>query len=161
MAGCPFPSPGYCSAYVSPIINPIAHPSHLWQFMQTGDDSSQYIIRNHEAGPDSYLGVQLSTDNQSAIEISSPRIQPFLDNTTTWTLGTWDDGTYYMYSVANGSDWRLDLQENGSWLWFTSNLTETNTALHWSFQSILQINDTSYSTVGFTTSFTGINTNSL
>ena len=145
--GCPYPEPGYCSVFISP-FNATDPNAQLWQFVQTGDDSSQYIIRARDAGPDLFLGVQLVNSTTSALEISTPRIQPFLDNTTTWTLGTWGDGTYYVYSSANGSDWRVDLQENGSWLWFTSNLTTEDSGLHWSFKSISQINDAAYSTVG-------------
>lgn len=41
-----------------------------------------------------------------------------------WTGMPWGDDSNILYNAQNGSDWKLDIQENKSWLWLDGNITD-------------------------------------
>lgn len=124
-----------------------------WQIFESPIDSSAFVLREEVPGPNVFLGVKVNETcaalSNSSCYLLNPTMQLALDDTSTWYIEPSGDETFYMYNRANGSNYHMDTEPGGSWLWMNSDVTERKTQ-QWNFTAIEPINNSSFSTVSTT-----------
>lgn len=125
-------------------------PGQSWQFYPY--NSSVYLLRCRNGGPDAYLAVAVGKSDSSDSSSVTGNTVPILanynvtDDSMFWQVGPWGDGTYYFSNLANGSDWRLNVLSNAL-MAMDSNITSAQPGEHFTFTSLSTIGDSRYSTV--------------
>ncbi|KAF3767309.1 hypothetical protein M406DRAFT_328397 [Cryphonectria parasitica EP155] len=118
-----------------------------WQFYPY--NSSVYLLRCEEGGPNGYLGTSLGTGSDK--DRLTGNTVPWLahynvsDDSMFWTIEPWGDGTYYFSNLANGTGWRLDTLVTAL-MAMNSNITSAQRGEQYTFTSIGVIDDSRYST---------------
>ncbi|KAJ4424914.1 hypothetical protein N0V82_000418 [Gnomoniopsis sp. IMI 355080] len=92
-------------------------PGQRWQFYPY--NSSVYVLRCEDGGPNAYLNAAKGTGNSSdhAQNVTGDTV-PILANASVsddsmfWQVEPWTDGTYYLSNLANGTNWRLNTQDS-------------------------------------------------
>lgn len=121
-----------------------------WQIIESPIDSSAFVLREQYTGPGGFLNVENNQtcayqgDNCHLLICDMGQLP---DETSTWYILPWGDGTYYMFNKANGSNYHMDIQENGSYLWMNPNVTGKSGSRQWNFEALEPINNSSFSTV--------------
>lgn len=124
-------------------------PGQSWQFYPY--NSSVYLLRCKNGGPNAYLAVAAGTGNSDSSTVTGNTV-PILanynvtDDSMFWQVAPWGDGTYHFSNLANGSDWRLNVLGNAL-MAMDSNITSAQSGEHFTFTSMSTIGDSQYSTV--------------
>lgn len=121
-------------------------PGQKWQFYPF--NSSAYLLRCQDGGPDAYLAVAVGTPETktSGRTIAIMASYTILEDSMFWQIQPWGDGTYYFTNLANGTDWHLNVLDTGL-LAMDSNIMSTQVGEHYTFTSLSTIGDSRFSTV--------------
>jgi hypothetical protein len=118
--------------------------AQYWQFFPT--TSSTYRLRNKGSGV-----KQLGTCHVES-EVTAPKTQPCMvpavdEESQEWILDSWPDGTFMFINKGNGTGYHMDVHP-GNPVFMSANVDENpkKPAQHWSFMSIGDINDGTFST---------------
>lgn len=138
-------------------------PAQAWQFFPF--NASVYLLRCQVAGPTAYLGAKRGSGNNDdgdaggggggggddpGADVTGDTL-PYMvrydaaDASMFWEAGLWADGTIYLYNLANGSDWRLDVGDD-SLMVLSSNITAPQPGEQVTYSKVRAINDESWST---------------
>jgi hypothetical protein len=119
-----------------------------WQLLRLGNGN--FVIRNNASVSPT---IQLTTCYRAS-ENSTGKTQACMltgianDPSQQWTIDTsWDDGTYRIQNVGNGTGYNLDVHK-GTPLFLSDDISASsaNPAQHWLISSKKDINDATYST---------------
>jgi hypothetical protein len=106
--------------------------SKQWQFFPY--DSSYYIIRCRNAGPEGYLNVALQANMTGTIDsnlVPDLRSYTWSDESALWQIEPDGDGFFYLSNAANGTNWRMSVlgsqagSNSAGWMAMDSNITGT------------------------------------
>lgn len=133
-------------------------PSQYWQFYPY--NASVYLLRCKTPGSKAYLGATQTT-NKGVTGNTSPYVADYSisDASMFWTVEPWGDGTYYLWNLGNGSDWRMNVLQTAL-LAMDSNITSEQSGEHFSFTTLGAIDADRYSTVSVSLVFS-LNPNSI
>lgn len=116
-----------------------------WQWY--GINSTTYVLRCEEGGPDAFLGTKYSSDEHTPGQTQAVMVRGNVsDNSVYWTVSPWGDGTFFMTNGENGTDWHLEKRGSGS-IALSSNVTVPQNGQRWSFTAIEEIDNDKYNTV--------------
>lgn len=122
--------------------------SNRWQIYAT--NSTTYVLRTQEGGPDAFLGTAYDPDEASPGQTRAVMLSAEIaDSSVYWTVVPWGDGTFYLTNGANGTAWHLKKKTTDNFVTIDSNITEPSRGQRWSFNGIddVWVNDNSFSTV--------------
>lgn len=131
-------------------ITNTSSPMQSWQFWPY--NSSVYLLRCRDSGPNSYLAASSlgGGDGDPAGHVigdSVPVMNSYknTDASMFWVAAPWGDGTYYLYNLANGSNWRINVLSS-SLMTMDSDITAPQVGEQFVFSPLRAINDNRYST---------------
>jgi len=116
-----------------------------WQLLPAQDGNFQ--IRNRAQGLHKQLSTCYVTEETDASRTRPCMLPATGADAQKWAIDAWDDGTYKMINVANGTGYYMDCHP-GNPLFMSSDVDNSppQPAQHWMFTSIGVINDGGYST---------------
>ncbi|KAF3767442.1 hypothetical protein M406DRAFT_328522 [Cryphonectria parasitica EP155] len=122
-----------------------------WQFYIYNATTMTYVLRCLDSGPHSYLATTSLNDGEVGADATTGHTTPIVakypvaDESIFWQIEPWGDGSYYLYNLLNGSDWRLNV-ESTSDMDMDSNITAPQTGQQFTFQEMGPINNYDFST---------------
>lgn len=116
-----------------------------WQWY--GINSTTYVLRCEESGPDAFLGTKnapnVKVQGHTQVVMVGGNV---INDSVYWTVSPWGDGTFFMTNKENGTDWHLEERGSRS-VAMSSNITVPQDGQRWSFMAIEEINDDKFSTI--------------
>lgn len=110
-------------------------------------NSTTYVIRCKEGGANAFVGTYFVADEEDEGHTRARMVRgDIADNTVFWQFSNWGDDTWWLTNAQNGSDWHLNLKDNGL-LTMSNNISAPQNGQRWSFGSIAKIDDKAYSSV--------------
>lgn len=110
-------------------------------------NSSYYVMRTKGSGPIGYMNVAVSPDADTpGNTVAVMRNYTLSDASMFWTVGPWEDGTFFLANAANGSSWHLNVKPDDL-MSMSSNITAPQRGQRFVFVQLGQINDTRFSSV--------------
>jgi len=145
-----FPNPPpYGAVFLSPFNQ--TSTNQQWQILHAPGQSGPYLLRSSYLGPNYFMGVTAQTGISCGANGCNtvPDMVPtnLTDNSTQWTFGPWQDGSFYMWNAANGTSFLMNIQPDRILLKMDSDINSNLSGEQWSFSSIAPINDTAFATV--------------
>ncbi|KAF3036798.1 hypothetical protein E8E12_004819 [Didymella heteroderae] len=110
-------------------------------------NSTAYVIRSKEGGANAFVGTHYVPAEESEGHTRPRMVRGDIANDSVfWQFSAWGDDTWWLTNVQNGSDWHLNLKQNGL-LTMSNNISAPQNGQRWSFGSIAKIDDKAYSSV--------------
>jgi hypothetical protein len=129
------------------LYNGVAKQNATQRWQWYGVNSTTYVLRCEEAGPDAFLGTKFGKHENTPGQTQGLMVRNNIsDDSAYWTVSPWGDGTFFLTNGANGTDWHLEKRGSGS-IAMSSNITEPRNGQRWSFEAIEEIGDAKYSTI--------------
>jgi hypothetical protein len=120
--------------------------NQYWQFFKL--DNGNWNLRNQAGGTSKQFGAYFSASETAASKTRVGIVTASDSESQEWTIDeSWDDGTYRIQNVGNGTNYNLDVHV-GTPI-FMSDVLDAEpkqVAQHWMISSRRDINDDAYST---------------
>lgn len=120
--------------------------NEYWQFFKL--DNGNWNIRNQAAGTSRQLGAYYSAAETATSKTRVGIMNAVASDSQEWTIdSSWNDGTYRIKNVGNGTNYNLDVHVGTPV--FMSDVVAAEpkqVAQHWMISSKIDINDGSFST---------------
>ena len=112
-----------------------------WQIFPI--NSTTFVLRTQEGGANAFIGTRAADDNGI---ISSLMLRgDVADESVYWGLGSWGDGTWFLWNGGNGTGYHLS--RNGAGAAMDNNITAPQNRQRWKFNGVARIDDEAYSSV--------------
>jgi hypothetical protein len=123
-------------------------PVQKWQiFPVTVNETTLYTLRSKDSGSNGFLGTQYTPDEETEGKTRPAMYRgDVASDNVYWSFGSWGDGTWYLSSPSNGTNYRMNKKNNGI-MAMSPNVTAPQNGQRYSFATIAQINDVKYSSV--------------
>ena len=110
-------------------------------------NSTTYVIRSKEGGANAFVGTHYVPAEESEGRTRPRMVRgDIADDSVFWQFSAWGDDTWWLTNARNGSEWHLNLKQNGL-LTMSNNISAPQNGQRWSFGSIAKIDDKAYSSV--------------
>jgi hypothetical protein len=110
-------------------------------------NQTYYVLRTKGSGPTGYLHASFSVDETTpGLTVPDMKDASIQDDSMFWQIDPWGDGTFFMTNANNGSDWHLNVKDNGR-MSLSSNITQPQEGQQFSFERLDVIDDVRYSSV--------------
>jgi len=121
-----------------------SHWEQNWQLFPINDT---YVLRSRGSGPKGYLNTAINV-NETTAGSTVPQMRNYniSDDSMYWAAGAWGDGTFFLVSRANGSDFHLGAKDN-AFLSMDSNFTRPQHGQQFTFKKLGTIDDQRFSSV--------------
>jgi hypothetical protein len=113
----------------------------LWQIFQV--NSTTWTLRSQAGGPTAYLSSKWNASAQTQI-VPIMAIGDIADTSAFWTFNAWEDTTWKLSNLANGTDNRL---QKNPLLCISSDAPAPPKGQGWNYTAIRAIDDPRYSSV--------------